>query len=131
MGRKFLSTIQCTKVSSRWGMLFLLRIFQSSQMIFSILCIMFIEIILIVFLLVTPKLLENDDIDYKDILMYLIIKHNKPITVKQVLDHFKLIYGHNFPLKQFSCKTCMDFFRLNPAIFKVSLIKSYDYNSFN
>lgn len=83
------------------------------------------------FLLVTSKLMKNGDIDYKNTLVTLIKIYKKPITVKQVLDCFQLTYGYSFPFKKFACLTCMDFFRLYPALFKVSFMKSSDHNSSN
>lgn len=60
--------------------------------------------------------------DYKKIIINIISKSNKQITVKEVLDEFKNMYGYNFPFENFSCRTCMDFFRLYPAIFKVTVL---------
>lgn len=49
----------------------------------------------------------------------IIKESNEPITVNQVLEMFEIKYGYKFPFQKFSCKTCLDYFRLFPAMFKV------------
>lgn len=67
--------------------------------------------------------LKNDGIDYKNMIISIIMRNEKPITVKELLSDFTQIYGYSFPFQKFSCRTCMDYFRLYPALFKVNIIK--------
>lgn len=64
----------------------------------------------------------DDSVDYKKMIISIISKSKNKITVHKVLDQFKNIHGYSFPLKKLSCKTSLDFFRLHPTVFKVTII---------
>jgi len=59
-----------------------------------------------------------------------VIKESKvPITVMQSLQKFKNKFGFSFPYQQLACRTCMDFFRLYPYLFKVIILKCINYKT--
>lgn len=62
---------------------------------------------------------NSENIDYKKMISSIIKESNEPITVNQALEMFETKYGYKFPFQKFSCRTCMDYFRLSPAMFKV------------
>ncbi|XP_050063063.1 uncharacterized protein LOC126552407 [Aphis gossypii] len=67
----------------------------------------------------TKNCLKIQKDDYKSAIVAIISRSNEPITINKVLSIFQEEYGHTFPLKNFFCRTYMDFFRLYPHIFKL------------
>lgn len=66
--------------------------------------------------------LQKTGIDFKNMIVSIIMESTTPITVREVLATFNEIHGYSFPFEKFSCRTCMDYFRLFPALFKVNII---------
>lgn len=85
-----------------------------------------INLIYQLLLLAIPNSLKETKISHKDLIVSIITMSQGPMTVKQVLESFKVKYGYSFPFEKHSCRTCMDYFRLFPALFKVHTIKSND-----
>lgn len=69
---------------------------------------------------------KKDGIDYISLVTSIIENSEIPITVKEVLEKFKNIHGYSFPYQKYSCRSCMDFFRLYPSFFIVNINKSND-----
>lgn len=69
--------------------------------------------------LVSSNFMNKSENDYKSAIVSIIATSQTLMTVKAVMDSFKIKYGYSFPLEQLSCRTPMDFFRLHPALFKV------------
>lgn len=59
--------------------------------------------------------------DYKSAIVAIISRSNESITVNKVLIMFQEEYGYTFPFQKFFCRSYMDFFRLYPHIFKVTI----------